>query len=356
MAGPSATARPARRPAVLLEPVVDPAGWYPEQIAANEDWVHRLAEGEIAEIMDTVRAVEASGRPLLSVGRADFPLAKTGDVLRGIFAELKDGRGFVQMRGLPAAEMSRAQAAIACWGIGTWFGTAVSQNAAGHMLGHVKDLGMDYADANVRAYQTKAVLRFHNDQCDMVALFCLREAKSGGASRVCSSIAIYNEMLKRRPDLVADLCNDLCWTRHGERRPGEEAWYRMPVFAVQDGHLNVRGAGTHARKAQDLPGVEKWSAARKEAVELFQVLAEELAVDLPFQQGDLQILNSYVTVHSRRAYEDWQEPAKKRHLLRLWLKNDGLRPVMDEVRRHYSGIELEGFEPRAPLEAEAEAA
>ncbi len=346
--------RIARMAAVPLQPVVDPAGWRPEEIGANEDWVYRFDAREIAEIMDSVRAIEASGRPLLKIGEEDFPLPRTADALRGIYAELRDGRGLVQMRGLPAAEMNRLQQAIALWGIGTYFGTAVSQNAAGHMLAHVKDMGKDYDDPFTRAYQTKAVLNFHCDPCDMVALFCIHEAKSGGASRVCSSVTLYNEILKRRPDLAGDLCSDFAWTRHGEVSPGMKPWYEMPVFSFTDGYLGVRGAGSVAKKALVLPGVAPWSAKRQEAVKLFQQLADELAAELPFQLGDLQILNSHVTVHSRRAYEDWEDPARKRHLMRLWLQNDDLRPVDDLIRQHYSGIELDSFVPKAPLEAEAE--
>ena len=348
----SRAGRPARIQAVPLQPVVDPAGWRPEEIAANEDWVYRFTDDAIAEILDTAAAIEASGRALINVGRDDFPLPKTEPSLTYIYEELKNGRGFVQMRGLPVADMGRSRAAIVVWGIGTYFGTALSQNAEGHMLGHVTDLGKDYSDPLVRSYQTKAAMAFHNDACDMVALLCLNTAKSGGASRVGSSISVYNEMLKRRPDLVADLCNDLFWTLHGEASAGQDPWYKMPVFAIQDGILSVRGASTHARKAQDLPGAERWSETRKEAVDLFQRVSQELAADLPFEQGDLQILNNHVTVHSRRPYEDWDNPAKKRHLFRLWLRNDDLRPVADLVRRNYSGIEVDGFVPNVPMEAE----
>jgi len=195
-------------------------------------------------------------------------------------------------------------------------------------------------------------MTFHNDPCDLVALLCLNTAKSGGESRVASSVTLYNEMLRRRPDLVADLCDDFYWTLHGEVSPGQPGWYRMPVFAFQDGYFSARGASTHARKAQFLPGAEPWSEKRKAAVALFQELVQELAADLPFERGDLQILNSHVTLHSRRPYDDWEDPAKKRHLFRLWLKNEDVRPVPDKVRENFGGSEVAGFRPRAPMEAE----
>ena len=339
------------QPAEHLAPVIDPAGWDAAEIAAGDEWVYRLPEHEIAEIMDAAAALEASGKDLVATGRKDFTLPRTSQTFADIYEELKNGKGFVQLRGLPVAEITRSRAAALIWGVGSYFGSAMSQNAEGHVPGHVLDLGKDYTEPMVRGYQTKAAMTFHTDPCDMVALLCLNTAKSGGASRVASSVTLYNEMLKRNPDFAADLCKDFYWTLHGEVSPGQDPWYKMPVFTFQDGYFSARGASTHARKAQDLPGAEKWDALRIEAVALFQDLTKELAADLPFEQGDLQILNSHVTLHSRRPYEDWDEMERKRHLFRLWIRNDDLRPLPQQVRENLLGIEVDGFTPLAPLDA-----
>ena len=340
-----------RQPAEPLKPVIDPAGWVAADIEADEEWVYRFSDHEIAEIMDAAAALEAGGKNLVTTGREDFLLPKTGKTLSAIYEELKSGKGFVQMRGLPVTEISRARAAAVIWGVGSYFGTPMSQNSNGHVLGHVLDLGKDYNDPKARGYQTKAAMTFHTDPCDMVALLCINTAKSGGASRVLSSVTLYNEMLKRNPDFVADLCKDFFWSLHGEISPGGDPWYKMPVFTFDEGFFSARGASTHARKAQDLPGAEKWSALRNQAVDLFQELTQELAADLPFEQGDLQILNSHVTLHSRRPYEDWDEMERKRHLFRLWIRNDDLRPLPRLVRDNLLGIEVEGFVPRVTLDA-----
>ena len=340
-----------RQPAKPLKPVIDPAGWDGAEIAAGENWVYRFAEHEIAEIMDAAAKLESSGKDLVATGRDDFPLPRTAATFADIYEELKNGKGFIQMRGLPVTEISRARAAAVIWGIGSYFGTAMSQNAEGHVLGHVLDLGKDYNDPMVRGYQTKAAMTFHTDPCDMVALLCLNTAKSGGASRVASSVTLYNEMLRRNPDFADDLCKDFFWSLHGEVSPGQDPWYKMPVFTFEDGYFSARGASTHARKAQDLPGAEKWSDLRNDAVAMFQQLTQELAADLPFEQGDLQILNSHVTLHSRRPYEDWDEMERKRHLFRLWIRNDDLRPLPKQVRDNLLGIEVDGFTPVAPLDA-----
>jgi len=356
MADTNSIDRARRVPAAPLKPVVDPAGWYPDALGSEADWAAVLAPAETADVMDAVRAADARGGDIIAIRREDFPLPKLGPRLAEIRRELVDGRGFVQMRGLPVADMTRRQAAIAFWGIGTHFGTALSQNAEGHVLGHVKDLGKDYNDPMVRGYQTSAAMGFHNDPCDYVALLCVRTAKSGGESRVASSVTIYNEMLKRRPDLAAALTGDFYWTRHGEVPPGAEPWFRLPIFGFRDGYFCARGVSAHVMKSQGLPGVPPLTDVQKEAFALFRELAPELAADLPFREGDLQILNNHVLVHSRRPYEDWPESDRKRHLFRLWLRDPDCRPVPDAVRENFDGIEVEGFRPRAPLDAEAAAA
>ena len=173
-----------RLPAVPLEPVADPAGWSAAEDVNTEEWIYHLSDAEIAEILDAVSGVEARGLDIMDIARGDFALPTLAPALAEIRAELLDGRGYVLVRGLPIAGMTPAQAGAALWGIGLYLGRAVSQNADGHLLGHVKDLGGDYGDPLTRGYQTRAAMGFHADPCDIVALLCLRPAKSGGASRI----------------------------------------------------------------------------------------------------------------------------------------------------------------------------
>ena len=346
----------ARKPARPGQPVVDPAAWRAEDFREAPPWVLRLNDDQAGDILAAVAKVEALGLELTEIRREDFDLGPAGDVLAGIFRELTEGVGVVQLRGLPVDRLDRRQAAIAFIGIGTHFGRLSSQNAEGHMLGHVKDLGKDYADPMARGYQTAAAMGFHTDPCDFVALMCLKTAQSGGQSRVVSSPALYNEMMSRHPDLAEELTKDFYFTRHGEIPPGEDPFYKMPVMAFVDGYFSARGASAHVRKAQGLPGVPPFTQAQKDAIDMFQALADELAVDIPFEEGDFQILCNHVMLHSRRAFDDWEDQAEKRHLMRLWIQNPSVRPIPALVREGYKGIEVAGFTPTAPLEAEIEAA
>ena len=134
-------------------------------------------------------------------------------------------------------------------------GETMSQNRQGHILGHVKDLGGDYADPNTRGYMTRAEMLFHADACDYVGLLCLHGAKSGGESRVASSVTVYNRILERRPDLAKVLCEDFYRSHTGEVNPGEKPYFTQPIFSFIDGYFSATGAGAAIDKAQKLPGV-----------------------------------------------------------------------------------------------------
>lgn len=340
----------ARQPAIAGKPVIDPAAWYPADMLRRTDWIHTLSDAELSDLLGAVASVEARGIDIKDITRERFPLPVLGPVLDDIRDALREGRGFVLIRGLPIAEITRARAGAAFFGIGTYLGGAISQNPKGHVLGHVKDLGKDYADANVRGYQTSARMTFHSDQCDYVGLLCVQPSKSGGESLIVSSVTLYNEMLKRRPDLAAALSKRFYWTKHGEVKEGEEPWYRLAVFSFHDGYLSVRGAGAHIMKAQGLPGVPPFTEADKEGMALFQELANELAMPMTFEPGDMQFLHNHVMLHTRTAFEDWPEPERKRHLMRLWLNDPEGRPIAPEFRDQITGIEIEGTVHCAPLD------
>jgi hypothetical protein len=317
----------------------------------SDSWIYRLSPAEIAEIEDAVAGVEARGLDIKDVGRRDFPLPTLGPALSELRAELLDGRGFAMLRGLPVGRMTKPRVAAAFWGVGTYLGRAISQNGRGHLLGHVKDLNADYS--KTRGYLTSAHMAFHCDQCDILALACLHPAKSGGEHMICSSVALYNEMLRRRPDLARDLGGQFYRSRSGEIPPGEtDPWIRQPVFGFHDGYFAARGVSAAIEKAQALPGVPGLTDRQREALRMFRDLAIELAVEIPFEPGDMFYLFNHVTLHSRTAFEDWPEPERKRHLFRLWLTTDGARPLPPEIASRSQGISIPGTVFTAPLDVE----
>ena len=150
-----------REPGAPMKPLVDPAGWTAAELTAQDDWIHVLSPTECDEIFAAVESVEKRGLEIKDIGRADFVLPNLSDSMMVIRDELLNGRGFVLIRGLPVADFTTKQSAIAYWGLSLYFGHVVSQNGKGHLLGHVRDVGGDYGDANTRGYLTSAPATIH---------------------------------------------------------------------------------------------------------------------------------------------------------------------------------------------------
>lgn len=317
-----------REPAVPFEPVIDPADWRAEDLAESEDYLFHLTDGHVAELDDAIGAVERSGADLREMSSGGFPLPTLGPKLAGIRNDLIEGRGFVQLRGFPVDRYSRLQAAIAFWGVSLHLGdTVLSQNAKGHLLGHVYDIGQSNKNPNQRGPYSSDTIPFHVDCSDIVGLMCLRTAISGGESGIASSIAVHNEILKRRPDLLRVLAEPFYRDRRGEVPRGMDPWYRSAVFHYNEGYLSTTVEPHYMRTAERHSGVPDMTDQQHEALDFVGEVAEELRLDIAFVPGDMQFLNNHVAMHTRSAFVDDPRPGHGRHLLRIWLAIKGCRPL-----------------------------
>ena len=333
---------PIRTYAEPGKPVTDPAVWTGQGMAAHDDWIYTLSDIDIAALSDIVKQVRSitgdDANGLLGLNSTDIYLGSFGPQMAKLFHQIKDGRGFQLIRGMPVANWDRLNLAIAYWMVGLQFGNPLSNNPDGDMIGHVTDMGLDYNNPNHRGYQTSAHMLFHTDQCDVVALLCLQTSVVGGSSKIVSAPAVHNEMLRRRPELVAELTADMFWTKHGEVSPGEDPWYRMAVFNYLDGHLTTAGGYKHIEKGHALHGNPALTKAQMDAFALMAEVNEDLHLAMSFEIGDIQILNSHVSMHSRTAYEDGPKPEERRHLWRLWLRNVDIRPRPNAFEHRTNGL------------------
>lgn len=293
---------------------------------------------------------------MLDMTAADFPLPTLAPRLAELAWELDQGRGFWLMRGLPIDEMTERQAAFAYWGIGLHLGTPVSQNARGHLLGHVIDEGVDYrTDSGVRGYQTRLRLPYHTDSSDVVGLLCLQPAKSGGLSSVASTTSAYNEVVRRRPDLAHLWFADWHFDRRNEELPGQDPFFLTPLATWDGERLSIRYVRSFLESAQRHEGVPAHTVEQTEFLELVDEIANEdgFALHMDFRPGDIQFVCNYTTFHSRTAYEDHDDPARRRHLLRLWLTlHDGRDIPADFGRGYQQGAAGRGGIPPVPGIAE----
>ncbi|MGW2085021.1 TauD/TfdA family dioxygenase [Streptomyces sp. NPDC001880] len=306
---------------MLRRPCAGPAVWKGPDLADSTEWVLRLSPTQTGELDAALRSVRERGLPLLKVTADDFPLPTLAGELARLSDVLENGRGFVLVKRIPVEQYGRAAASTVFWGLGQHLGVPVSQNAAGHMLGHARDTGATLADPATRGYQTRARLPFHTDGSDVLGLLCLRAARTGARTAVVSSAALYNAVLARRPDLVERLYRTHFLDRREEQSRGELPYSAVPFAFWNGGKLSVRYNRCYVESAQRFSDVPRLEPADVELFDLIDELAEspEFRLDIDFEAGDLLLLNNHAVLHSRTEYEDFSAPELKRHVLRLWL-------------------------------------
>jgi len=338
---------------------IDPAVWYRADWEQCDDWIIELTEKEIRELKNAVSLSQAV--PIVEMSACSFTLPSLASRIRKLRNELIHGRGFGVLRGLPVYEWDRESLARAYYGIGCHLGVPVSQNAQGHLLGHVCDLGLDPMDPVNRVYQTNYRQLFHTDSTDIVGLLCLQPARMGGQSSICSSSTIYHEIAERRPDLLKVLCQRFHIDRKGEIPQGEDETYEMAVFYPDEERVTCIYARDFIDAAQRHSHVAPLTTEQVDALNLIDELAAsgDLRLDIDFLPGDIQFLHNHQILHARTSYEDWPEPERRRHLLRLWLSTADGRSLPADFEARYGkieqgqprgGISVPGATLQAPLE------
>ena len=314
----------------------------------------------MADLREAIARAQTAGIDVVDIRAKDFPLRSWRSLLDRLRTDMFEGRGFAVLRGFPAGELSPLQRCLGYFGIGSHFGAATSQNAKGHAVGHVCDLGVDDGKVTGRGYQTNARLPYHSDSTDVVGLLCVSKAKNGGLSSLVSSVALYNEMLERRPDLVRVLMGPVYRDRREEIPPGQGPWYVIPVFNPYDGRVFTTYVRSTVRKAQRFPELPRISPHLEAAMDLLDALAEDPAyhLDMVLEPGDIQFVCNHFVLHSRTSFEDDPGRSMRRHLLRLHLAcADGpaLPPIYENLRGFNeqgrpAGMLLSGIRLNAPLE------
>jgi hypothetical protein len=317
-------------------------------MTASRRWLRDFPAEAVPEIDAALEGVRRRGLAWQEIRREDFPLPTLQPLLDDIADELEHGCGMVKLRGFPVARYDEEALRQIYFGLGTRLGTPVFQNRRGELMRAIRDEGGDVGQrygqiegkgdgrpflSSYARTLTNGALRFHTDRTDVVALLCVRQARAGGISKICSSAAVHNAFLERRPDLLEVLYRDVWRSRLGEESDKAETVYPLPIFGVRDGRFTSHYSLTYIEAAELVPGVPKLTAAQREAIDMLMALAEELCFEMTLEPGDIQFLNSHVTYHGRTPFEDDRASGQDRLLLRLWLTmpNNRALPAGHEV-------------------------
>ena len=327
----------------VMKKIFDNRAWLGSELQKKPDlWESHLSLKFISDIEQAANYFLSLDIDLSEINRDSFPLKVFDGYLSELALKLLDGIGFEVIKGLPVKRYSPEMIATIFFGIGAHLGDARSQNADGHLLGHVRDIGANSNDQNTRIYQTSQRQTFHTDSADVVGLICINDAKKGGDSLLVSAVTIFNHMVELRPDLVEYLFDPIATDRRGEVPTGELPYLTIPPLSLEDNLLTVFYQRQYIDSAQRFENAMKLSKRHVEALDLFDTLANDPALHLSMRlrPGDMQFVYNHAFLHDRTGFVDWAEPNKKRHLLRLWLSMPNDRKLPESFKQRYGSIEV----------------
>jgi len=293
-----------------------------------------LPDDDLAELESAARRLAANGVDPVDAGPDDLPLGPLAPLVAEVRTEVLDGRGIALLRGFPVQRCTVDEMALMFWGIGLRLGRAVSQSVMGERLGHV--INVTDTDPHARAYRNRSELSPHSDPGDLVSFLCIRPAITGGVSRFVSSLSVFEEIRRERPDLLAVLTRGFHYHRFGEQGPDDDPItpHRVPVFSERDGLVSGRYVREYVEIAADEDPSIVLTNTDNAAISLLEATANrpDLALDFTMAAGEAVVANNFTVFHARTAFTD--DPDRRRHLLRLWLAADPPRPVVPETMQY----------------------
>lgn len=299
--------------------------WFGKDLAETQDWIFHLPADALEEIDDCIENLRANGKSLEEVRKDDFPFDSIRDEIENFRQELATGRGFVNVRGIPAENYSDDELGMIFWGFGLHIGLPMPQSFLGDRLGTVMDLTDEEPERRLRrGYHSAGRQNVHTDACDVVGMISIRKAKIGGESRLASSRAVNNAMLDWCPELLKVFYDGLVC-----RMPDSDAAgmgipplipHRVPAFKFSDGWLNCHYVRGYVERAVDA-GDAQLTPREQAAIDVFLSISNhpDFMIEYMLEPGDIQIFNNRTVLHGRAHFDDHPEKDRRRHLKRLWL-------------------------------------
>ena len=327
-----------------------PSAWNVADFKSPADYTIELSRAQLADVAGAMQRIKAAGLTLDTMQRKHFDVPSLQPVIDEIRREIGDGRGFVVLRRLPVEDYTKDELGLIFWGIGTHLGGGVSQSVMGDRLGHVKDFSRE--DPLARAYRNKQELSPHTDLADLVGLACLRDAVSGGVTRLTSAVAMHNVMLAECPEVLERLYRGYVFHRRGEQQPGDLPYtpYRVPIYSDVEGNVSVRYVRSYVEAGETAVG-RRMGEEELAVLDRFEQISKrpELMLEFTLRPGEMYFLNNYTILHARTAFDDGDTREEdRRHLLRLWLEAPWMRKVHPHVHLFESGVGIAAVSGRTP--------
>jgi hypothetical protein len=338
---------PAMTPADY-SPIDDRMAWRGSDIESKDSIAFDLARSHVAALQDVLLRVRKAGLPLQQIGPEHCRHPALDADLARVFDEIQEGRGIVILRGLPVEGHSVEDVSTMFWAVGAHLGRGVSQSALGDVLGQVRDETPPGQAESARGYTSRRELSLHVDLAQIVGLMCVRQARTGGYSQYASGLAIHNEILATRPELMPILCRGFPYHRRGEEGTAQAPVtpYDIPVFSNRAGKVSVFMVREIINAAfRELQ--RAFTPEEIDAIDTFRATAQRLQFETRLEAGEATFLNNYTVMHARSEFEDWEAVDRKRLMLRLWLDAErNIRPVVPQIHIYENAGGRSGIDPQ----------
>ncbi len=318
--------------AVHRDPLPRRTAWRRSDVSET-DWLLPIPDDCLAEIDLIVRSLREHPVPTLVLSPDEFEMT----ACRRLAAHLKDmlesGIGFAVVDRLPVDAYGKEELLAVYWLLSQMLARPVAQAFKGTLLYDVHDTGKK-TDVRVRADLTNEDLSWHTDYGfnhppPYIGLLVMRTALSGGVSSAGSLHTAHEVLRERDAGLLQRLYEPYIWNRQGEHPEGMPICTSNPIFSDHGGALRARFNRALQPIGYRLVGREIDQAGMDALNALHDILSEpENHVDFVLEPGQMEFLNNSRIAHRRTAFVDHDDPALKRHLSRIFLRDEGRRSYM----------------------------
>ena len=327
----SSDPRPSR---VCETPIAGPIAWTRDTLVPDAGLL-RIGADCLKELQGALAILRANPLPVLMLEPQGFELEACAALMAQAKQVLQRGVGFVLIDRLPLDEYTLDEAKALYWLLAQLLARPVAQSWDGKMIYDVRDLGRPPGNG-VRPDITNAEQSFHTDNSynlcppEYVALLCLQPAMEGGISAIVSFATAHNAMLEQHPRSLRRLYAPFLFDRQREHAPGDAMVLRHPLFEYDGAELTARLSRFQVRNGHAL-AASPLDAEGDAALEALDTIMKtpRLNREFFFERGQIQIIDNRRLGHRRTGFRDFPEAERKRHLVRLWLRDQG--------RRFYNG-------------------
>ncbi|KAI1769913.1 Clavaminate synthase-like protein [Hypoxylon cercidicola] len=324
-----------------------PLAWSRQDIENDmHQCILKLSQNDIAALEQAARDFEDRSVPLSIISPENFVLPQNlKSSLRGVSNQCYHGRGFTVVQGLDTTKYSPELNVVLYAGIAAHvapqhgFLDKDRQKVLCHVVNAASEVSPTEAAKKSPGF-TNGPLAFHTDNCEILALYALDVATTGGQTFVSSSYQLFNELATTRPDVLQTLSD--YWVLDTFKDYSQFPPVTRPMLHASDAgnvmftYSRFPMAGFKGRQRNpDLVPVSEKQIAAMDAV---QYTMAKNAVPLPWSKGDIAFINDMAIMHARSSFTESGQ-GLQRHLLKFYLRDpDQNWKIPESARKHWEKI------------------